>query len=123
MLRIDWNAYGADPAHRRGRDLHADGDGLADKTVRLWALPEGGRGAPTLLRTLRVPIGERDGGKIHAVALSPGGKWVAAGGWDAHNSVDKTMGVYIFEAATRRLGHPSGPLRGCNPSSRLLARR
>ncbi len=77
--------------------------GSDDKTARLWALPEGGRGSPELLRTLRVPIGEGDDGKVFAVALSPDGKWVAAGGWDARYSVDKTMAVTIFEAATGRL--------------------
>ena len=77
--------------------------GSHDKTARLWALPEGGRGEPDLLRTLRVPIGEGDEGKVYAVALSPDGKWVAAGGWDAHYSIDNTMAVYIFEAATGRL--------------------
>ncbi len=77
--------------------------GSLDKTARLWALPPGGRGSPEFLRTLRVPIGDGDGGKVYAVALSPDGKWVAAGGWDAHYAVDKTLGVYIFEAGTGRL--------------------
>ena len=77
--------------------------GSDDKTARLWALPEGGRGEAKLLRTLRVPIGEGDDGKVYAVALSPDGRWVAAGGWDASWSIDKTMSVYIFEAATGRL--------------------
>ena len=30
-----------------------------------------------------MPIGEGYNGKIYAVALSPDGKWVAVGGWDA----------------------------------------
>ncbi|MGO9484760.1 MAG: TIR domain-containing protein [Rhodomicrobium sp.] len=77
--------------------------GSHDKTARLWALPQGGRGEARLLRTLRVPIGEGNDGKVYAVALSPDGKWVAAGGWDARWSTDKTMYVYIFEAATGRL--------------------
>ena len=59
--------------------------GSDDKTARLWALPQGRRAKPELLRTLRVPIGEGNGGKVYAVALSPDGKWVAAGGWDARN--------------------------------------
>ena len=77
--------------------------GSDDKTARLWALPQGGRGSPELLRTLRVPIGEGDDGKVNAVALSPDGKWVAAGGWDAHFSKERYHSVYIFEAATGRL--------------------
>ncbi len=74
--------------------------GSDDKTARLWALPEGGRGEAKLLRTLRVPIGEGDDGKVYAVALSADGKWVAAGGW---NRSGGDHWVYIFEAATGRL--------------------
>jgi WD40 repeat protein len=77
--------------------------GSEDKTARLWALPSGGRGAPELLRTLHVPIGEGHDGKLYAVALSPDGKWVAAGGWDANAQERKENGVYIFEAATGKI--------------------
>ena len=49
-----------------------------DKTVRLWSLPDG-----RLERTIRLPIGAGNGGKIYAAALSPDGRWLAAGGWDA----------------------------------------
>ena len=69
--------------------------GSVDKTARLWALPEGGRGSAKELRTLRVPIGDDNEGKIYSVALAPNGKWVAAGG--------QTHAVYIFDAATGRL--------------------
>jgi WD40 repeat protein len=86
--------------------------GSDDKTARLWALPEGGRGSAELLRTLRVPIGEGDEGKVYAVALSPDGKWVAAGGWDAgYVGVGQgTVSVYIFEASTGRLAARLGRL-------------
>ena len=77
--------------------------GSDDKTARLWTLPEGGRGEAKLKRTVRVPIGQGNDGKVNAVALSPDGQWVAAGGWDASWSTDNTMSVYIFEAATGRL--------------------
>ena len=56
--------------------------GSEDKTARLWALPEQRMGAPKLLRVLRVPIGPGNDGKIWAVALSPDGRFVAAGGWN-----------------------------------------
>ena len=76
-----------------------------DKTARLWALPEQGVGAPKLLRVLRVPIGPGHDGKIFAVALSPDGRLVAAGGW---NRSGGDHWVYVFDAATgkliRRLG-------------------
>ncbi len=77
--------------------------GSYDKTARVWVLPKGRHDRLELLRTLRVPIGNDNGGRIDAVAFSPNGKWVAAGGWDAHYTVDKTNAVYIFEAATGRL--------------------
>ena len=69
------------------------------------ALPEGGRGSPKLLKTLRVPISEGDQGKIYSVALSPNGKWVAAGGSDVGyvKGGRGTNSVYIFDAATGRL--------------------
>ena len=52
--------------------------GSDDKTVRLWSLPEG-----KLQRTIRLPIGPGNGGKVYATALSPDGRRLAAGGWDA----------------------------------------
>ncbi len=84
--------------------------GSLDKTARLWSLPAGGRGSPRLLRTFRMPIGDGDGGKVYAVASSPDGKWVAAGGWDARYAVDKTLAVYVFETASGRLAARLGPL-------------
>jgi WD40 repeat protein len=67
--------------------------GSDDKTVRLWSLPEG-----RLIRTQRLPIGEGNLGKIFAVAVSPDGGVIAAGGWDAHS--DQRESVYFFDAAT-----------------------
>ena len=85
--------------------------GSDDKTARLWALPEQGVGAPKLLRVLRVPIGPGNDGKIFAVALSPDGRFAAAGGWD----VGAEDSVYVFDAATgkliRRLGKLENVIR------------
>ena len=60
--------------------------GSHDKTARLWALPEGGRGSLELLRTLRVPIGEGYDGKIYAVALSAGRQMGRGGRMDGAKS-------------------------------------
>jgi len=74
-----------------------------DKTVRLWSMPDG-----KLLRTQRLPIGPGDAGKVYAVAVSPDGRWVAGGGWDAAYKAKGNNGVYLFDSATgtsvRRLG-------------------
>jgi len=65
-----------------------------DKTLRVWSLPEG-----RLLHTLRVPIASGDGGKLYAAAVSPDGRWVAAGGWDAQWDSSHQDFVYIFDAS------------------------
>jgi WD40 repeat protein len=65
--------------------------GSVDKTLRIWSLPDA-----RLLRTLRVPIGSGDHGKIYAVAVSPYGRWIAAGGYDPAGE----GAVYIFDGST-----------------------
>ena len=50
--------------------------GSDDKTVRVWSLADG-----KLLRTIRMPAGPGNVGKIYAVAISPDSDLVAAGGW------------------------------------------
>ncbi len=72
-----------------------------DKTVRLWSLPDG-----KLQRVVRLPIGEDDGGKVYATALSPDGRWLAAGGSDATENTGKHRLTIIdlSNGAIRRLG-------------------
>jgi hypothetical protein len=75
--------------------------GSDDKTVRVWSLPDG-----RLLRTLRVPIGPGRAGAIFATAVSPDGRWIAAGGWgDAPGATY----VYVFDTATGAVVARVGP--------------
>jgi WD40 repeat protein len=50
--------------------------GSRDKTVRIWSASDG-----KLLRTIRMPAGPNNNGNVFAVAMSPDGSIVAAGGF------------------------------------------
>jgi WD domain, G-beta repeat len=78
--------------------------GSVDKTVRVWELATG-----RLLRTLRPPIGKGDEGKIHAVAISPDGSLIAAGGVTGFEW-DKQYSVYLFDRESGRLARRLGGL-------------
>jgi WD40 repeat protein len=72
--------------------------GSDDKTVGLWSLPTG-----QLLRTQRLPVGDGNLGKVYAVAVSPDGKRVAAGGWDAFYGVgdpNRRNAIYLFDSSS-----------------------
>ena len=84
--------------------------GAEDKTVRLWSLPDG-----RLLRTLRVPVGPGNGGRIYSVAISPDGRLVAAAGWDAYSDLNATpLGangyIYVFDTVSGSIIRRLGPL-------------
>src|SRR6267143_1151695 len=72
-----------------------------DKTIRVWELPSG-----RLLRIIRVPIGAGDEGKLYAVAISPDGSTIAAGGWTSSDGLNTN--IYFFDRDSgkliRRLG-------------------
>ncbi|TGO02928.1 hypothetical protein PN36_16115 [Candidatus Thiomargarita nelsonii] len=62
-----------------GRSLVSASD---DKLIRVWNLKTG-----RTERTLRGQIGEGQEGKIYAMALSPDGRWLAAGGWTSGDEI------------------------------------
>ena len=105
QLRIE---AGMHTAVSKRLDVSADGQllvtGSEDKTVRLWSLPTG-----KLVKTFRVPIAPGPYGKIYAVAISPDGRLIAAGGWTAQpGSPDEY--VYLFDTISGALAARLGPL-------------
>ena len=77
--------------------------GSDDKTARLWSLDDGS--TPKLLRVLRVPIASGDTGKVYAVALSPDGRLVAAGGWMSKEGNDE----WFYARCARSYSGNTGP--------------
>ncbi len=77
--------------------------GSDDKTVRVWELATG-----RLLRILRPPIGSNHEGKVFAVAISPDGETIVAGGWGAI----RNNPIFIFDRSSGRLRHVIPGLEG-----------
>lgn len=95
-------------------DTSADGKllvtGSDDKTVRLWSTEDG-----SLLRIFRLPIAPGSEGKVYSVAISPDGKLVAVGGWDAFywaNYWTTYSGhfVYLYDTVSGKLLKRLGPV-------------
>jgi WD40 repeat protein len=96
ILRIETGQHGA-IIHRIDTDAENRFAVTAsdDKTVRLWSLPDG-----KLLLILRLPLDLGHIGKATAVAISPDGNTVAAGGWTGipgHNN------IFLFDRSSGKL--------------------
>ena len=92
-LRIEAGGHtGAIPRLAVDASGHLMASAGFDKTVRLWSLPDGREKA-----VLRPPIGPREEGEIYAVALSPDGRRVFAGGATG-GSWGNGFSIYVFDA-------------------------
>ncbi len=90
------------------RDANFMATASLDKTVRVWSVADG-----KLIRTLRMPVGLGFEGALHALAISPDGSRLVAGGWTGN--WDGGWSLYEFELATGRLvrhiaGVPERPI-------------
>ncbi len=77
-----------------------------DKTIRVWDLASG-----KTVRTIRGESAAGPAGKVYAMALSPDGKWLAAGGWLTSPDVQGSV-IRLYEFASGKLvallkGHKS----------------
>jgi WD40 repeat protein len=77
--------------------------GSSDKTVRIWSASDG-----KLLRTIRVPAGPGHIGEIFAVAISPDGNIVTAGGWTGESLGG--VSIYLFDQNTGKMNKRIGDL-------------
>src|SRR6185503_13371030 len=97
ILRIETGMH-TSAIHRIGVDARSRFLVTAseDKTVRVWEFPSG-----RLLRTIRVPSNTGYQGRLFALALSPDGATIAAGGWTSESGLDTN--IYLFDRESGRL--------------------
>jgi len=69
-----------------------------DKTIRVWDLASG-----KTVRTIRGESAPGPAGKVYAMALSPDGKWLAAGGWLTGIRKEESDAVRLYEFASGKL--------------------
>jgi WD40 repeat protein len=75
-----------------------------DKTARVWDIDRG-----HLLSVLRPPIDRNNAGRLFAIAMSPDGETVAAGGFTP-GTTDKQMQVFLLSRSTGQVtGHLNTP--------------
>jgi hypothetical protein len=79
-------------------DGHFAVTGSDDRTVRIWSVADG-----KLLRTIWIPVGPEKVGDVYAVAISPDGATIAAGGWTETRNSEHP----IFRPRVRRFGSPT----------------
>jgi WD40 repeat protein len=70
--------------------------GSGDRTVRIWSVADG-----KLVRTIWIPVGPEKVGDVYAVAISPDGSTIAAGGYTETRHGEHP--IYIFERESGNL--------------------
>ena len=70
--------------------------GGADRTVRTWSVADG-----KLLRTIWIPVGPQIVGDVYAVATSPDGSTIVAGGWT--ETLQPPFPIYLFDRESGNL--------------------
>ena len=66
--------------------------------MRIWSLADG-----KLERTIGLPAGPGNVGQVKAVAISPEGALIAAGGWTRITDADPQEQIYLFDRASGTL--------------------
>ena len=85
-----------------GRFAVTGGD---DRTVRIWSVADG-----KLLRTIWIPVGPENVGDVYAVAISPDGSTIAAGGWTERVHGDRAQSTYSTASSETSFGEFDGDL-------------